>query len=118
MVVQQKLNDLKGAPHEDKKAVATSVAVFVVIILILVWGFVFFRKVQRSDITTLENGAVPTDQFDMDLIRANERNQAYYDPTDDIRELRNNTSRDEFEAAGGSSVTPGGSDDFGSSGGF
>lgn len=118
MVVQQKLNDLKGAPHEDKKVVATSIAVTVVVILIFVWGFVFFRNVQRTDIQSLENGAVPTDQFNMDLLRGpSERDDAYYDPTDDIRELRNNTQV-EAGASSGSSVTPGASDDFGNSGGF
>lgn len=118
MVVQQKFNDLKDASHEDKKTVATGIAVFVVIILILAWGFVFLRKVQRADLRTLENGAVPMDQFDMNLIRATERDQAYYDPTEDIRNLRNTTSGDDFSASGGGSVAPGTPDDFGNPGGF
>ncbi|MBL8157949.1 hypothetical protein JNK62_00195 [bacterium] len=118
MVVQQKFNDLKDASHDDKKTVATSIAVFVVIILMIAWGFLFLKKVQRTDLKTLENGAVPTDQFDMNLIRPNERNQAQYDPTDDIRNLRNNTSQDDVSASGGGSVAPGTTDDFGNSGGF
>lgn len=117
MVVQQKFNDLKGAPHDDKKAVATSIAVFVVIILMLAWGFLFLKKVQRTDLNTLENGAVPIDQFNMNLIRPNERDQAQYDSTEDIRNLRNTTSGNDSEASG-SSVAPGAQDDFDSSGGF
>lgn len=118
MVVQQKFNDLKDAPHEDKKAVASGIAIFVVVVLIIGWGFIFLKNVRRTAVPSLENGAVPTDQFNMNLIRGNERDQAAYDPTDDIRNLRNNTSQDDLEASGGSSVTPRSQDDFDSSGGF
>lgn len=118
MAVQQKFNDLKDASHDDKKTVATGIAVFVVIILILAWGFLFLKKVQRADIRSLENGAVPTDQFDMNLLRPNERDQAYYDPTEDIRNLRNNAPPGDSGASGGGSVAPGTTDGFGNPGGF
>ena len=119
MALQEKLNDLKGRPHDDKKAVASGVAIFVVIVLIVGWGFIFLRKVRTTALPSLENGTVPTDQFDFNLIRDTERNQAIYDPEQDIRDLREGAAENDaaFEASGGAGV---GSyqPDSASSGGF
>lgn len=120
MVVQQKFNELKGRPHEDKKAVAGGIAIVVVVVLIIGWGFLFLRNIRNTELPSLENTAIPTDQFNMNLIRNNERDQAYYDSTQDIRNLRDTAVQDEtdFSVSGAGSVAPaaGGSSD--SSGGF
>jgi len=119
MVVQQKLNDLKGRPHEDKKAVASGIAIVVVIVLIIGWGFLFLRNLRNTELPSLENTAIPTDQFNMNLIRNNERDQAIYDPEQDIRNLRDAAAESDasYGATGASSVQ-GGEDDFTNSGGF
>lgn len=120
MVLQQKLNNLKERPHEDKRAVAGGIAIAIVVILIVAWGFLFLRKVRNSDLSSLENTAIPTDQFDLDLIRNTERDQAIYDYEQDIRNLRDTAAQGqiEYQASGAGSVAPDAPDDFGSSGGF
>jgi hypothetical protein len=119
MAVQQKFNQLKDAPHEDKKAVAGGIAVAVVVILIFAWGFLFLRNVRNTNLPSLENAAVPTDQFNMNLIRNTERNQAIYDPEQDIRNLRDSaTESDDSYGATGAGSTQVQEDDFTNSGGF
>src|SRR3989344_5304738 len=104
MVLQHKLNDLKGRPHEDKKAVAGGIAI-VVVVLIIGWGFLFLRNLRNTELPSLENTAIPTDQFNMNLIRNNERDQAIYDPEQDIRNLRDSAVEDDdYSASGAGSV--------------
>lgn len=119
MAVQEKFNKLKDAPHEDKKAVAGGIAIGVVIVLIFAWGFLFLRNVRNADIRSLQNAAVPTDQFDFNLIRNSERDQAVYNPVQDIRDLRNSAAQNQgsYQASGASSAGFE-EDSFGSSGGF
>ena len=119
MALQQKLSDLKDRPHDDKKAVASGIAIFVVIVLIVGWGFLFLRKVRTTSLPSLENGTVPTDQFDFNLIRDTERNQAIYDPEQDIRDLRESAAENSADVeatgeTGAGSYQP----DSSSSGGF
>lgn len=119
MAVHEKFNHLKDASHEDKKAVASGIAIGVVVVLIVAWGFLFLRNVRNADIRSLQNTAVPTDQFNFNLIRDTERNQAIYDPEQDIRNLRDsaaeNQDRYQVSTSGGGGYEQ---DDFGSSGGF
>lgn len=107
MVVQEKLNQLKGAPHEDKKVVAGGIAVFVVVVLIIAWGFFFLRKIQRTDLPSLENTTVPTDQFNLDLLRDSQN--AYtdsYQPSDDIRNLRDSAAENEVGTEASMEASP------------
>lgn len=87
MVVQKTIDNLKDRPHDEKKAVASGIAISVIVILLIGWGFLFVRRVQNTPVPSLENGVVPTDQFNMDLIRESARGNAY-DPSDDLRNLR------------------------------
>ncbi len=92
MVVQQKIDQLKGASHEEKRAVASGVAVSVVIVLIIAWGFLFMRKIRNTPVPSLENGTVPIDQFDMRLIQ-NGGQDTSASPDDDIRALRDSAAQ-------------------------
>ncbi len=125
MVVQKTLNNLKDRSHEDKKAVATGIAISVVVLLIIAWGFLFIRKMQRSDLSSLQNAAVPSDQFNMNLIRDTERELSnQYDTSgDDLREMRDTAAQNSANietgySSGGSSVSTDTSDQFGAPGGM
>ena len=44
MVVQSTLNNLKEKPHDEKKAVASSIAIGVVILLLVGWDSYLYEK--------------------------------------------------------------------------
>ena len=48
MVVQKTIDNLKGRPKDEKTAVASSVAVAVVAVLLLGWGFWFVHNLKRG----------------------------------------------------------------------
>ncbi|OGG60821.1 hypothetical protein A2765_01795 [Candidatus Kaiserbacteria bacterium RIFCSPHIGHO2_01_FULL_56_24] len=100
MVVQKTLNDLKDRPHDEKKAVAGGIAIAVVMILLIGWGFLFLRKIKQGSInTTLENGAVPTDQFNMNLIKdAAQQLSQGYDNSQDLRDIRDTAAENNAAA--------------------
>lgn len=97
MVVQKTIDNLKDRPHDEKKAVASGIAISVIVILLIGWGFVFIRNVQNTPTPSLENGVVPVDQFNMDLIRGSERANEY-DPSDDLRNLRESAVQADVQA--------------------
>jgi hypothetical protein len=121
MVVEKTLNNLREKPHNEKTAVAGGIAVAVVIILLVGWGFFFLRKVQRESVRTLEGTAVPSDQFNLDLIRDTERqlSEMYENSAEELRGLRDNAADNEIPSTVDFSPTPAGTDssgtDFGTS---
>ncbi len=62
MVVQKAINNLKGGPKEDKVAVASGIAVSVVIILLAAWAIFFFRGIARGS-HNLQVGSTAQDNF-------------------------------------------------------
>jgi len=48
MVVQKTIDSLKGRPKDERKAVAGGIAVFVIIVLLLAWGILFFKRIQSG----------------------------------------------------------------------
>ena len=102
MVVQSTLNNLKEKPHDEKKAVASSIAIGVVILLLVGWGFLFIRKIQRGTATpVLESGVVPTDQFDAAFLRSTQDkiNQLNQNSSQELQEIRDAAASNQ---AGGS----------------
>jgi hypothetical protein len=97
MVIQNAINNVKEKPHEEKKAVATSIAVGVVIVLLVGWGFLFLRKIQRGSTPTLEGSAVPQDQIDSAFIQQTQQqiNQFYQSSQDQLREIRETSAQNE-----------------------
>lgn len=100
MVIQSAVNNLKDKPHEEKKAVATSIAVGVVIVLLIGWGFLFLRKIQKGGTApTLEGSAVPQDQVDAAFIQQTQQqiNQFYQSGQDQLRDIRDTAAQNEVD---------------------
>ena len=95
MVVQSTIDNLKEKPHDEKKAVASGIAIGVVIILLIGWGFLFLRKIQRGTVPTLEGSAVPQDQIDAAFIQQTQQqiSQYYQNSTDQLRQIRDNAAQ-------------------------
>ncbi len=49
MVVQNTINNLKDKPKEEKTAIAGGIAITVVALLLVGWGFWFVKKIQRGE---------------------------------------------------------------------
>ena len=62
MVIQKAVNNLKEGPKEDKVAVASGIAMSVVIILLVGWAFFFLRNLARNS-HDIRLEASPQDSF-------------------------------------------------------
>jgi hypothetical protein len=117
MVLQNAVDNVKDKPHEEKKAVATSIAVGVVVVLLVGWGFLFLRKIQRGSLPTLEGSAVPQDQIDAAFVRETQQqiNQFYQSSQDQLREIRDTAAQNEADTGYTSESVEvrGGADQFG-----
>lgn len=88
--MQQVVEDLKGRPNDEKKAVAGSVAIFVVTILFIGWGFFFFKKIAGGGEVAIPFGGVRQDVIQgATLQRAGEDfMKSYNDATADMKAIR------------------------------
>ncbi len=89
MVIQNAVNNLKQKPQDDKKAVAGGIATLVVIILLIGWAFVFFKKIQRGG--ELDSfGTTAQAEFDFASVRAaqDELSTEYDDAIDELQRIR------------------------------
>lgn len=67
MVVQKALNNLKEhGSKDDKVAVASGIAVSVVLVLLAAWAIYFFHKIQKGSQDLNLSGAA--DQFNFDTV--------------------------------------------------
>lgn len=58
MVVQKAVDDLKERPHDERKAVAGGIAIFVIVILLGAWAMLFFKRIQSgAQQVSLDSGA-------------------------------------------------------------
>lgn len=90
MVVRNAIDNLKDKPHDEKKAVASGIAIGIVIILLIGWGFLFLRKIQRGTIPQLEGGAVPQDQVNTGFLQQTQQqiNSMYQDSASQLQQIR------------------------------
>ena len=102
MAVQKTLDNLKDKPHDEKKAVASGIAIGVVIILLVGWGFLFLRKIQRGTVPTLQGSAVPQDQIDASFIQQTQQqiNQYYQSSQDQLKNIRDSSAQNQVGASG------------------
>ena len=97
MVVQSAIDNLKDKPHDEKKVVASGIAIGVVVILLIGWGFLFIRKIQRGTMPTLQGSAVPQDQIDSSFIRETQQqiNQYYQNSQDQLKNIRDSSAQNQ-----------------------
>ncbi|MFZ2886535.1 MAG: hypothetical protein WA021_01810 [Minisyncoccia bacterium] len=113
MVVGQALDNLKDKPHDEKKMVAGSIAIAVVVILLVGWAFFFLRNIQRgSAIPTLQGAAVPEDQLNTQFIQQTQQqmNQYYDSAQQQLRDIRDTSAGGSGSVDAGAGVTPNGDD--------
>src|SRR3989344_4155465 len=118
MVVQKAINNLKAGPKDDKVAVASGIAISVVVILLAAWAIFFFRNIQKgSQQLNLSGGA--QDEFNFSSVKEAQQQlqQQYSDSTEDFQQLRNDAASQQMqlELQTGIQETQGsGSNQFGS----
>jgi len=103
--MKKAIEDLKGKPKEERAAVAGSIAVMVVVLLLVGWGFFFLKKITsgapvetawgpQNDIVNFSNVQEAADSF----------SGVYFDATEELRRIRDEAAalqRDEIESQTG-----------------
>ncbi len=117
MVVQKTLNNLKQGSKEDKVAVASGIAVSVVVVLLAAWAIFFFRSIQRNS-QQLNLGGGAQDEFNFSSVKeAQEKlKQEYSNSTQDFQQFQNDAASQQmqFQLQSGVQETQGGGvDQFG-----
>jgi hypothetical protein len=110
MVVQRTINNLNDRPHDERKTIASGIAVGVVVVLLIGWGFLFLRKIQKGTMPTLEGNAVPQDLIDAAFIQQSQQqiNQYNQNSTSQFEEIRDNAAASQAGSTGSNteSVSP------------
>lgn len=120
MVVQKTIDNLKQGPKEDKVAVASGIAITVVVVLLVVWAFFFFRSIQKgSQQLNLTGGA--QDEFNFSSVKQAQEQlkQQFSNSTEDFQQIRDAavSQQMQFQQQTGVQETQGsGSDQFGTPG--
>lgn len=110
MVVQKTIDSLKEKPHDEKKVVASGIAIAVVIILFIGWGFLFLRKIQDGTFEPSDS-AVPRDQLGGQVAPQVGLDAIYQSSLDELRALRNSSAGQQIPIDSGGEISP--QDDFG-----
>ena len=117
MVVQKAINNLKQGPKDDKVAVASGIAISVVVVLLAAWAIFFFRNIQKnSEQLNLSGGA--QDEFNFSSVKdAQEQlKQQFSNSTQDLEQLRNDAVSNQIQVqqqTGVQETQGGGPDQFG-----
>lgn len=103
MVLQKTVDNLKQKPTEDRKAVAGGVAVAVVIMLFIGWGFWFIKKIRSGEqVPTISSPtSAANDVFDFSSLDEATRQfaESYGDTRTQLEQLRDSAAREAAEQA-------------------
>lgn len=93
MVIQKTVNNLKEGPKEDKVAVASGIAITVVVVLLIGWAFFFIRNVARNS-QNLQIGGGAQDAFNFkNVTEAQQQIQkSLSNPSPDIQSSQSDSS--------------------------
>ena len=88
MVIQKAVDNLKGKPEEDKKAVAGGIAIMIMVILFIGWAFFFVKKIQHGG-AKLQFGGTGQDEFNFSSVKQAQQDiMKGFSPTDELIEAR------------------------------
>jgi len=73
MVLQKTVENLKGRPKDERKAVAGSAAMLIVAILLVGWAILFFKKIKRTDLQAESAAGSLQGSFDLSQITETQR---------------------------------------------
>lgn len=94
--MKQVVEDLKGRPKDEKQAVAGGIAITIAVLLFVIWGFFFFKKIARGGEVNIPFGGVQRDvvqgaslnQVTDDFLRS------YNDASAELRAIRDQAAVD------------------------
>lgn len=101
MVIGKTVDTLKERPKEERTAVAASVAVFVVVILIIGWAFFFVKKLAKEPPSRIQGPAGADDSiFDFSSLdkATQEFTESYSTTRSQIESLRNEAADQEYRS--------------------
>ncbi len=99
MAVQKALDDLKGGPKENKVAVASGIAITVVVVLLAAWAILFLRNLQKNS-QQLNLGGGAQDEFNFSATRAAQQKlqqEAQSSNNDELLQLRGQAASNEMQ---------------------
>ena len=96
MAIQKTISDLKEGPKEDKVAVASGIAVTVVVVLLAGWAIFFLRSIANGS-QNLQLGGSAQDQFNFTSVtQAQQQLQQIYGSStqqNDLIQIRNESAQ-------------------------
>ena len=96
--MKETVQNLKDRPKEDRVAVAGGMAIMVMVLILVVWGYIFLQKLAhgepietnwgpREDVVDLSGLKEATEQF----------NKTYNNTQDELRQIRDTAARVELD---------------------
>ena len=111
MAAQNAIDKLKDGPKDDKVAVASGIAVSIVIVLLAAWTIFFFRRIQTGQ-QQLELGGGAQDAFNFTSVsEAQNQLKDIYNNVNrdqqDLEEIRNSNTSNQMQTQQQVNVQPG-----------
>ena len=111
MAAQNAIDKLKDGPKDDKVAVASGIAVSIVIVLLAAWAIFFFRRIQTGQ-QQLELGGGAQDAFNFTSVsEAQNQLKDIYNNVNrdqqDLEEIRNSNTSNQMQTQQQVNVQPG-----------
>ncbi len=122
MVVQKAIDNLKDRPKDERKVVAGGIAITVVVVLLIAWTILFFKRIQSgSQNLNLDSGAQAEFNPTATMQAQEAIKQSSGQAPDDLYNLRNDAAAQQLQGQQQTQVQPssgGATDQFGQPSGY